>query len=182
MFVSEVNAGAETSQFSAAVGVLSRQGNLDGARIQGGSKSRLGADMRRRLAEARWKLAGCAACVVALLAAAIVIPIGTHAQESLPTTKLRVEVTGGDKSLPVDEASVYLKFVVKDKRKDFRDAKFELNLKTNKEGVATAPQVPRGSITIQIVAPGWKPFGQIYDIEDQEQTVKIHLDKPPRWY
>lgn len=77
---------------------------------------------------------------------------------------------------------MYLKFVVKDKRKDLRDAKFELNLKTNKEGVATAPQVPRGQITIQIVAPGWKPFGQIYDIEDQEQTVKIHLDKPPRWY
>lgn len=155
---------------------------MDGGRIQGASTGHLGAEMRRRLAGAGWRLAGCAACIAGLLAAAAVIPNGTRAQDSFPTAKLRVEVTGGDKSLPVNEASVYLKFVVKDKRKDLRDAKFELNLKTNKEGVATAPQVPRGQITIQIVAPGWKPFGQIYDIEDQEQTVKIHLDKPPRWY
>lgn len=93
-----------------------------------------------------------------------------------------MEVTGGDQSKPVNEASVYVKFVLKDKFREMKDTKYELNVKTNKEGIASVAAVPRGKVTIQIVAPGWKPFGQIYDISDDEQTVKIHLDKPPRWY
>lgn len=119
-----------------------------------------------------------AACVCLVAAAALASP----PQNEYPTTKLKVEVTGGDQSKPVNDASVYLKFILKDKFKEMKDSKYELNLKTNKEGIASIAAVPRGKITIQVVAPGWKPFGQVYEIGDDEQTVKIHLDKPPRWY
>ena len=30
-------------------------------------------------------------------------------------------------------------------------------------------------ILIQIVAPGWKTYGQRFDIEQAEQTIPIHL-------
>lgn len=127
---------------------------------------------------------GLSACIASaafafLIAAAA---LASPPQNEYPTTKLKVEVTGGDQSKPVNEASVYVKFVLKDKFREMKDTKYELNVKTNKEGIASVAAVPRGKVTIQIVAPGWKPFGQIYDISDDEQTVKIHLDKPPRWY
>jgi len=96
------------------------------------------------------------------------------------TTRLRVEVTGGEKSAPVDMASVYVRFVAK--RALAKDEKVEMNVKTNREGVAVVPAVPHGKIVLQVVANGWKPFGENYELAQNEEVVKIHLQRPPKWY
>ena len=89
-------------------------------------------------------------------------------------------MTGGDEKKPVADASVYVKYVV-DKR--IKDQKIELNLKTNQEGITHSPEIPQGKVLIQIVAPGWKTFGQYYDLQEEDQTVEIHLERPKtRWY
>ncbi|MGA2481987.1 MAG: hypothetical protein ABSF92_02575 [Candidatus Acidiferrales bacterium] len=94
--------------------------------------------------------------------------------------RLTIEVTGGDKNVPVENASVYVKFV--EDRSLRKDKKFELNLKTNRDGVTQLPDAPLGKVLIQIVAEGWKTFGRYYDLGESNQTIKIHLDKPHRWY
>ena len=95
------------------------------------------------------------------------------------TTALRIELTGGEAKKPVVDASVYLKFT---EVKALRDKKIELNLKTNQSGVARSPEIPKGRVLIQIVAPGWKTFGQYYDISQDEQTIQINLERPStRW-
>jgi hypothetical protein len=91
-------------------------------------------------------------------------------------SRLRIEVTGGDANKPVADASVYLKF--SEDRKILKDKHFELDLKTNEEGVARSPEVPMGKLLIQIVAPGWKTYGEYFDINQSEQTVTIHLVRP----
>ncbi len=93
---------------------------------------------------------------------------------------LRIEVVGGDDKKPIEGASVYVKFT--EIRKVGKDKQMEFDLKTNQEGVARAPDVPLGKIEIQIVAPTWKPFGQVYEIQQQDQTIHIELVRPPRWY
>jgi hypothetical protein len=91
------------------------------------------------------------------------------------TSHIRIEVTGGDENKPVAEASVYLRFP--------KDKKTELDLKTNQEGIARSPGIPQGRILIQIVAPGWKTYGEYHDVTETEQTIQIHLVKPTtRWY
>jgi len=50
------------------------------------------------------------------------------------------------------------------------------------QGIAHVPQPPIGRVLIQVVAEGWKPYGHWYDIVDSKQVVKIHLDRPPKWY
>jgi hypothetical protein len=95
-------------------------------------------------------------------------------------TRLHLEITGGDPATPVEGASVYLRYLVKHRMG--KDENVEMNLKTNHEGTVVVPFVPRGDVTIQIVAERWKPYGQKYQMTDEEQTVKIHLDKPPKWY
>ena len=101
-----------------------------------------------------------------------------------PTTpaskRLTIEVTGGDKNVAVESASVYVKFV--EVKKIGRDKKYELNVKTNREGIAYVPDPPFGRVLIQIVADGWKTFGQYYEITDPGAVIKIHLDRPPKWY
>ncbi len=106
----------------------------------------------------------------------------SQAKEDRAPNKLRIEITAGEKSVPVDMASIYVRFVNSDGYKELKDKKFELNLKSNREGIASLPPVPRGKVTIQVIAPGWKTFGKVYELIDEEQTVKIHLDKPPVWY
>jgi hypothetical protein len=96
------------------------------------------------------------------------------------TTRLTIVVTGGDGNKPVAEASVYLKYV--ETGKHGKGRKFELNLKTNQEGETHSPQIPQGKVLIQIVAETWKTFGQYYDLQQDDQTVEIHLDRPNRLY
>jgi hypothetical protein len=93
--------------------------------------------------------------------------------------RLRIEVTGGDEDKPVENASVYLKTV---EQHTIKDKKTELNVKTNQLGVAHVPEAPQGRVLIQVVADGWKTYGHWYDITDAKQTIKIHLERPPKWY
>ena len=93
---------------------------------------------------------------------------------------LMIDVVGGTDKVPVTEASVYVKFTVV--RKKAKDQKLEFDLKTNQEGVARAPDIPQGKVLIQIVATGWKTFGQYYDVDNDQQTSHIALERPPRWY
>ncbi len=95
-------------------------------------------------------------------------------------TNLRIVVTAGKTNQPVDNASVYIRF--KESRLLRSAKKIEIDLKTNREGVATMRDLPRGDVIIQVVAPGWKTFGQHFKLEQAEQTIHIKLEEPPHWY
>ena len=66
-------------------------------------------------------------------------------------------------------------------RKLRKDKTIELNLKTNQEGVARSPEIPQGKTLIQIIAPGWKTYGEWHDVNQSEQTIEIHLVRPTRF-
>jgi hypothetical protein len=93
--------------------------------------------------------------------------------------RLTIEITGGDGDKPIENASVYLKT---QEDRLIKDKKTEVNVKTNLQGIAHVPQPPVGRVLIQVVAEGWKPYGHWYDITDSKQVVRIHLDRPPKWY
>jgi hypothetical protein len=94
--------------------------------------------------------------------------------------RITIEVTGGDSNVPVENASVYVKYI--EERKLLKDKKLELNVKTNREGIAHVPGAKPGKVLIQIVADGWKSYGRWFDITDPKQTIKVHLERPPKWY
>jgi hypothetical protein len=95
------------------------------------------------------------------------------------TTKLRIHVIADGK--PVGNASVYVRFPVAGGI--FHKEKLsELNLKTNEDGSAKVPDIPRGKILIQVVAKGWKTYGKWYDIDSEAITVEIKLEAPAHWY
>jgi hypothetical protein len=96
------------------------------------------------------------------------------------SNRIRIEVTGGDADAPVENASVYLKYV--EERKLRKDKKIELNVKTNREGVAHVPDAPLGKVLVQVIAEGWKTYGKWIEITDPKQIIKVKLEKPPRWY
>jgi hypothetical protein len=95
-------------------------------------------------------------------------------------TRLTIEVTGGEKNVPVENASVYVKFV--EEHVIRKNKKLEINVKTSREGIAHVPDAPMGRALVQVVAEGWKTYGHWLDITDPKQTIKVHLEKPPKWY
>jgi hypothetical protein len=95
-------------------------------------------------------------------------------------SRLTIEVTGGENSVPVENASVYVKYVEEHAIK--KDKKVELNVKTNRAGVAHVAEAPLGRALVQIIAEGWKTYGRWYDITDPHQVIKVRLERPPKWY
>lgn len=106
-------------------------------------------------------------------------PKRTKDQAPSALNRLVIEVTGGTDNKPVENASVYVKY---SEEHLIKDKKFEVNVKTNQNGMAHVPDAPMGRVLIQIVADGWKTYGKWYDITEAQQTIKIHLDRPPKWY
>ena len=124
-----------------------------------------------------------------LLFLGLVLPIAAVAQDKSPdakgksasdTVRLTIVVTAGEEKKPVDSASVYVRFV--EGRKFAKDKKIEMNLKTDVSGVCHSPEIPQGKILIQVIAPGWKTFGEYYDVNEPERTINIELAHPPKWY
>ena len=94
--------------------------------------------------------------------------------------RLTIVVTGGEEKKPVDSASVYVRYV--EEHKHGKDKKIEMNLKTNQSGVCHVPVIPPGKFVIQVIADGWKTYGEYYDVNQIEQTININLSRPPKWY
>jgi hypothetical protein len=121
-----------------------------------------------------------AAATIAVAAQDSPAPPSKAPAQSTEPNRLRIEVTGGEKAVPVENASVYVKYVEEHVIK--KDKKLELNVKTNREGVAHVAEAPLGRALIQIIAEGWKTYGRWYDITDPHQVIKIRLERPPKWY
>ena len=94
--------------------------------------------------------------------------------------RLTIVVTGGEDKKPIDSASVYVRYV--EEHKHGKDKKIEMNLKTNQSGVCHVPVIPPGKFVVQVIADGWKTYGEYYDINQTEQTINITLVRPPKWY
>jgi hypothetical protein len=95
-------------------------------------------------------------------------------------SRVTIEVSGGENEAPIENASVYVKYI--EERKIRKDKKLEMNVKTNREGAAHIPAAPMGRVLVQVVADGWKTYGRWYDITEAKQTLKVHLERPPKWY
>lgn len=97
-------------------------------------------------------------------------------------TKINVHVTtqGGR---PIDRADVVVKFV---KGRSIIELGRKLHtsweMRTNQEGIAKVPEVPQGTILIQVIAKGYQTFGQTFEVNDLEKTIEVKLNSPQEQY
>lgn len=128
--------------------------------------------------------------LAALVALALVFAVAARGRDKRGDNKgnsddtpqmvhLTIVVTGEEKK-PIDSASVYVKYVTEGKLG--RKNKIEMNLKTNLSGVCHVPDIPAGKFLIQVVAPGWKAYGEYFDVTQPEQTINIELMHATKWY
>ena len=97
-------------------------------------------------------------------------------------TKLTVSVKN-DSSKPVDRASVIVRFVQgRNYIKLGKKIRTTYELRTNQEGEASIPEIPQGTIRVQVIAKGYRTFGQDFEVTEPEKTIEIKLDPPQPQY
>jgi hypothetical protein len=108
---------------------------------------------------------------ILLLAAA-----AQQTKETEPDTKavLNMVIVRDSNLKPVKNAEVVLHFLDKEGR-----VKPEgLELKTHDDGKADAPGIPFGKVRVQVIARGYRTFGEDYDVNRPQMDITIKLQKP----
>lgn len=57
-----------------------------------------------------------------------------------------------------------------------------LELKTHEDGKAAVNGIPYGKLRVQVIAPGFKTYGEDYEINQPNHEITIKLQKPSEQY
>ena len=118
--------------------------------------------------------------LVMCVAFMLVLPHSMFAQEGEKKTEeekvsaiLRIQVIGADEGSegPVEGAEVYVK-------SEAEGVEYEREVSTSSKGLVKLEDVPRGKLLIQVTAEEWVPFGDRFDVNEEEQSIEIKLKKP----
>jgi Carboxypeptidase regulatory-like domain len=118
-----------------------------------------------------------------VMAAMIVLALGmigsARAQDDEgPMSALRFVVVRDSDGKPVRNAEVVLHPV---KRKG-KQAKGEMELKTDAEGRTNIEGIPYGPLRVQVLAPHFQTFGEDYEINQAEMEITVKLKRPGGQY
>jgi len=95
-----------------------------------------------------------------------------------PTASLKVVVVRDADGKPVKNAQVILHPV---SRKG-KQAKGEMDLKTDADGHASVDAIPYGSLQVQVMAKGFQTFGEDYELKQPELEITVKLKRPSGQY
>ena len=95
-----------------------------------------------------------------------------------PMSALRFVVVRDSDGKPVRNAQVVLHPV---KRKG-KQAKGEIELKTDAEGRTNIDGIPYGPLRVQVLAPHFQTFGEDYEINKAEMEITVKLKRPGGQY
>src|SRR5258708_7686531 len=119
------------------------------------------------------------------IASAVVIVLGVGMigsavaqDDDVPMSDLRFVVVRDSDGKPVRNAEVVLHPV---KRKG-KQAKGEMELKTDAEGRTNIDGVPYGPLRVQVLAPHFQTFGEDYEINKPETEITVKLKRPGGQY
>ena len=102
---------------------------------------------------------------------------GVAGQKSASST-LQFLVVRDSNGKPVRNAEIVLHPV--DKHGKQKDESHEL--KTHEDGKAGIAGIPYGKMRVQVIAPGFKTYGEDFDINQPIHEITIKLQKPSNQY
>jgi len=99
-----------------------------------------------------------------------------------PETTLTIKVTNL-KGEPVDRAAVIVRFISGHSVVKLGKAQStQYELRTDQEGVAKFPPIPRGKIRVQVIDKRYQTYGDVIDVTDEQKTIDVKLNPPQSQY
>lgn len=121
--------------------------------------------------------------ITIVLAAAMFAPSSGHADRHRkykpppPMATVTVTVLRAADGKPLKNAAVVFHPAMGDTQEG------NMELKTDDEGVAKMTIIPVGSeVLVQVIMPGYRTFGQKYDVPDNKKSITIKLLPPDQQY
>jgi Carboxypeptidase regulatory-like domain len=100
------------------------------------------------------------------------------AQDDGPTSIVRFVVVRDSDGKPVRNAEVVLHPV----QRKGKQAKGEIELKTDAEGKTSVDGIPYGPLRVQVLMPHFQTFGEDYEINKAELEITVKLKHPAGQY
>lgn len=113
-----------------------------------------------------------------LLVISFVIPALVLAAD---LTKIKIVVTSPS-GKPLDRASVIVSFAGRSIAKLGKKVRTSWEVRTSQEGVVDIPEMPKGTIRVQVIAKGYQTFGQTFDVDEDQRTIEVKLNLPQAQY
>jgi hypothetical protein len=104
---------------------------------------------------------------------------------SVPQTKLTVEVSVAETGRKIDGASVVVRFkanATQAKTIKVNKLRTSWETKTNQQGSVSIPEIPMGTVEIQVIAQHYQTFGDVFQLNQPEQTIAVKLNAPQPQY
>ena len=95
-----------------------------------------------------------------------------------PTASLKFVVVREASGKPVKNAQV----VVHPMNRKGKATKGEMDLKTDENGHASVDGVPYGQVEVQVLAPGFRTFGEDYEVKQASLEITVKLKRPGDQY
>ena len=109
----------------------------------------------------------------------IALTMPTWAQDDDgPTASVKVVVLREATGKPVKNARVVLHPV----NRKGKQTKGEMDMKTDDEGRAGVDGIPYGSVEVQVLAPGFRTFGEDYEVKQSSLEITVKLKRPGDQY
>jgi hypothetical protein len=96
-------------------------------------------------------------------------------------TKMKIVITGPN-GKPVERADVIVRFGGRTIKKLGAKAVTQWEMRSTQLGEADIPEMPKGSIRVQVIAKGFQTFGETFDVTEDERTIQIALQPPQKQY
>lgn len=88
--------------------------------------------------------------------------------------QFRFRVTDSETDLPIQDASVSLVYW---RRKESAEEKKEIELKTDKNGIAEFPRVTAEKFAVSVVVKGYKPSWRWIRSNEPQELIRVRLEK-----
>jgi hypothetical protein len=88
--------------------------------------------------------------------------------------QFRFKVTDSENDHPIPEATVSLVYW---RRKDSAEEKKEIELKTDKNGIAEFPRVTAEKVAARVIVKGYKPCWRWIRSNGSEELIRMRLEK-----
>jgi hypothetical protein len=113
-------------------------------------------------------------CVLSVVFSVAVIAKKKPPEPELKTASINMTVIRNSSGKPVKNAEVVI-HLVDNHGKQKQEG---LELKTHDDGKAEATGIPYGKVRIQVIAPGFRTYGEDFTIDQPTHEITIKLQKP----
>ena len=113
-------------------------------------------------------------CLLSVFFSGAVVAKKKPSEPELKTASVNMTVIRNSSGKPVKNAEVVI-HLIDNHGKQKQEG---LELKTHDDGKAEATGIPYGKVRIQVIAPGFRTYGEDFSIDQPTHEITIKLQKP----